>query len=95
MLILHVTFHTKPGTKEIFVKEVLDAGIAKASEAESGNYYYDFFFSAENEDEVLLLEKWESQEALDSHCKQPHFKIIGDIEKKYVTHTDLEKYEIK
>lgn len=95
MLILHVTFHTKPGTKEVFVKEVLDAGIAKASEEENGNYYYDFFFSAESEDEVMLLEKWENQAALDIHCTQPHFKMIGEIEKKYVVQTDVEKYEIK
>lgn len=94
MLILHVTFRTKPGTRELFVKEVLDAGIAKASEQESGNYYYDFFFSAENEEDVMLLEKWENQNALDLHCEQPHFKAIGELKEKYVLHTDYEKYEV-
>lgn len=95
MLILHVTFHTKPGTRKLFVEEILDAGIAKASKAEDGNYYYDFFFSAQNEDDVMLLEKWENQEALDIHCTQPHFMDIRNIEKKYVVGSDLEKYEVK
>ena len=95
MLILHVTFRTKPGTRELFVKEVFDAGIAKASEAENGNYYYDFFFSAENENDVMLLEKWENQDVLDIHSKQPHYAAIGEIKKKYTISTDIEKYEIK
>lgn len=95
MLILHVTFRTKPGTRELFVKEVLEAGIAKASKAEKGNYFYDFYFSAENEDDVMLLEKWENQEALDIHSNQPHYAAIGEIKKKYEVSTQIEKYEIK
>jgi quinol monooxygenase YgiN len=95
MLILHVTFHAKPGAREAFVQEVLEAGIAKASEAEQGNYYYDFFFSAENEDDVMLLEKWENQDMLDAHSRQPHYEAIGEIKNKYIVSTDIEKYEIK
>ncbi len=95
MLILHVTFLAKPGEREIFVKEVLDAGIAKASEAENGNYYYDFFFSAENEDEVMLLEKWENQEVLDVHSQQSHYTALGEIKNKYILKTTIDKYEIK
>ena len=95
MLILHVTFLAKPGEREIFVREVLDAGIAKASEAENGNYYYDFFFSAENEDEVMLLEKWENQEVLDVHSRQAHYMALGEIKNKHILKTTIEKYEIR
>ena len=95
MIILHVTFRTHPGKAEEFVQSVLGAGIAKDSEAEDGNGYYDFYYSAELEAEVMLLEQWESQEALDKHCLQPHYKRIGDIKEKYVQHTDIVKYEVK
>lgn len=95
MIILHVTFRTHPGKAEEFVRSVLSEGIAKDSEAEAGNEYYDFYYSAENENEVMLLEKWESQDALDLHCKQAHYKRIGELKDRYVVETSIEKYELK
>ncbi len=95
MIILHVTFRTHPGKAQEFVGKVLSEGIATSSEAETGNEYYDFYYSAEKEDEVMLLEKWESQEALDLHCAQPHYQRMGEIKEPYVTETVIEKYELK
>ncbi len=94
MIILHVTFRTQQGKAEEFVQKVLSEGIAKNSEAEEGNYYYDFYHSAEKEDEVMLLEKWENQEVLDLHCKQPHYQRIGELKEQYVVDTVIEKYEL-
>ena len=95
MIILHVTFRTHPGKAEEFVQKVLDEGIAKNSEAEDGNEYYDFYYSAEKENEVMLLEKWENQDALDLHCTQAHYKRIGELKDHYVVDTSIEKYELK
>lgn len=95
MLILHVTFRTHPGMAEEFVKTVLEEGIARDSETELGNKYYDFYYSAETEDEVMLLEKWDNQEVLDRHCEQPHYKRMGELKNKYILDTIIEKYELK
>jgi len=94
MIILHVTFRTHPGMAKEFVSCVLDEGIAAASEAEVGNVYYDFYFSAEADNEVMLLEKWESQDALDAHKTLPHFKRINELEAQYVKDTIVEMYEV-
>lgn len=94
MIILHVTFRTKQGKAEEFAQKVLSEGIAKSSEAEDGNYYYDFYYSAEKEDEVMLLEKWENQDALDLHCTQSHYQRIGELKEQYVVDTVIEKYEL-
>lgn len=95
MIILHVTFRTKPGMAGEFVTRVLEEGIAQASEAEGGNYYYDFYHSAEQADEVMLLEKWENQDALNVHVTLPHYKRIGELQAEYVVDAIVEKYEIK
>ena len=70
-----------------------EEGIAKTPKPK-GNYYYDFYHSAEKEDEVMLLEKWENQEVLDLHCKQPHYQRIGELKEQYVVDTVIEKYEL-
>ena len=43
---------------------------------------YDFFASATRPDVFMFCETWESQEALDTHSKAPHFvQYVGEIEK--------------
>lgn len=46
-----------------FYEEVKAAGIIEKSREEAGNLRYDYFFSADKENEILLVEKWESQES--------------------------------
>ncbi len=74
-----------------FYEEVKAAGIIEKSREEAGNLRYDYFFSAEKENEILLVEKWESQEAQKEHSKLSHFAELGKIKEKYKIQTEFER----
>jgi quinol monooxygenase YgiN len=44
--------------------------------AEKGCLRCDFYQGMENEDELCILEEWETQENLDRNLKSEHFKIL-------------------
>lgn len=46
----------RPGGGEKFVREITDSGILDAVRAEDGCISYDYYFSAESPDTVLLIE---------------------------------------
>ena len=56
MLILHVTYTAKAGMAREFVN-TLEKDAAIKVRAEKGNICYDYFFSAADENKVLLVEK--------------------------------------
>ena len=65
MIIVHVTYKMKPGTKEAYVKEVQEAGIDRDARKDPGNLAYENYYSAFREDEVILFEMWEDQASSD------------------------------
>ena len=73
-----------------FYEEVKAAGIIEKSREEAGNLRYDYFFSADKENEILLVEKWESQESQKEHSGLPHFAELGKIKEKYNIQTKAE-----
>lgn len=73
-----------------FYEEVKNAGIIEKSREEAGNLQYDYFFSAEKENEILLVEKWESPESQQYHSTLPHFAELGKIKEKYNIQTKAE-----
>ena len=56
MLLLLVKYTAKPGGGEKFVREITASGILNTVRAEEGCEGYDYYFSAENPDTVLLVE---------------------------------------
>lgn len=92
MYILHVQYDIKPGKKEEFVAAVSEAGIDVASRAEAGCQQYDYFYAAQAEDQVLLVEVWDSQEAQQAHTNTAHFKKLGALKEQYVVNTTVTKY---
>ena len=91
MLNLLVFYRAKNGeTLRRFYKEVKASGIIEKSREEAGNLRYDYFFSADKENEILLVEKWESQEAQKEHSGLPHFAELGKIKEKYNIQTKAE-----
>ena len=74
-----------------FYEEVKAAGIIENSKEEAGNLRYDYFFSADKENEILLVEKWESPESQQYHSTLPHFAELGKIKEKYKIQTEFER----
>ena len=58
MIVLNVTYKCKPEMREDFMEAIITEGIDVACRAESGNMKYEYYYPAEEGDELLLIEKW-------------------------------------
>lgn len=90
-LLLHITYTAKQGMREQFVNEIISSGVLDKIHHEDGCYMYEYYFSAQNENDVLLVEKWESEEKQQIHLTQPHMKVLNEIKDKYIIDVKLEK----
>ena len=80
------------GNARKFVEEMESSGTADAIRAEEGNLRYDYFFSAANTEEVLLIDSWTNQEAINAHHATPMMHTIADLREKYDLHMSAERY---
>ena len=46
---------------------MLTSGLVNEIRKEKGNRRYEYFFSVEDEETVLLVDSWDNQEAIDLH----------------------------
>ena len=91
---LEVHYFVKDGKRGKFYAEVMKRGIAAASRAEAGNEKYDYYLSPENENELLLLEIWTTEEAAKLHAETAHFKALGELKAEYVEKTVIMRSDI-
>ena len=92
MIVLNVTYKCKPEMREDFLEMIITEGIDVACRAEDGNIKYDYYFAADDSDELLLIEKWRDADALARHGRQPHFARLGELKAEFVNDTTIEKY---
>ena len=98
MINVKITYvFSKDGEREAFLKDIKDNEIDKKTWAEKGclcyDYYMPFAVKGGNEGKTLLLfEKWENQDCLDSHFTQNHFKLLKEIKEKYTVDTLKERF---
>lgn len=90
-LLLLVSYTARPGMREQFVRQVREAGILDAIRRENGCLQYDYFYSEEDENLLLLVEKWETEECQKVHMEQPHMKKLAEIKERCMTETILER----
>ena len=93
MIVLNVTYVAKPGLREDFYDKVKAEKIPEKSRAEEGNIKYEYFMSADDENEILLIEHWKDADAFDFHTRQAHFKRLQEIKADYLESADVERYE--
>ncbi len=94
MLTLTVTYITngEAGAREALIKELEEANLMEAIRNEDGCIQYKFYLGVDNQAEMSLLEKWESQEKIDAHLAAPHMDEFRAVKGKYVIDTVIEKY---
>lgn len=89
---LLVTYTAKDAqTIHAFYEEVSAAGIIEETHKEEGNLRYDYYFSCERANEILIVEKWVSREAQGYHDSLPHLITLGKIKEKYDIETAFEE----
>ena len=91
-VILHVYYHYHPGMSLAFVQALKTSGLQAMVQAEDGCIQYDYHISCEEDDTVVLLEKWRDAAALEKHMSQPHMAEIRAVKEQYVEETRIEKY---
>ena len=91
-IIVNLYYTGKDGNARKFAEEMTARGIVDAVRAEEGNERYEYFFPMEDEETVLLIDRWKDQEALDIHHKSEMMKQIANLRDKYKLHLRVERY---
>ena len=91
-LIVNIYYTGKNGDARKFVQEMISRGIVDKIRAEEGNEKYEYFYKVEDEETLLLIDKWKNENALDMHHKSEMMKEIANLRKKYNLTMRVEKY---
>ena len=95
MYTIYVQFKCFPEKREAFVEAVKREGILSAVRAEDGCLRYDYYFSEADENELLLIEAWESKRHQEIHIGQPHMARLREIKDDDIRSTTLGEFELK
>ena len=92
MFHLHVFYAAKDNAAlRRFYDEVIAAGIIEATHEEDGNIRYEYYFSAERDNEILIVEQWKDRASQEYHDTLPHLVRLGEIKEKYAIETVIEE----
>lgn len=80
------------GNAKKFAQEMESSGTADKIRAEKGNVRYEYFFPMNDPETVLLIDAWESQEAIDVHHASAMMATIASLREKYDLHMRVERY---
>lgn len=69
------------------MKALYDENIPQNISRENGCLRYDYYVSADKNDSVVLLEKWETKEAQAVHLSRPLMNRLREIKDKFVAET--------
>ena len=91
---LNILVYYKAKSKEDiqgFFEGAKAAKVDELSRKDKGNVMYDYYFSPDEDkqNEMLLVERWESREDQQAHLKQPVFVELGALKEKYGITTEL------
>ena len=95
MLTLYVKYTAKSGCRENYVRTIVSEGILTAIRAEADCIRYDYYFSAQEENVVLLIEQWETEEHQRIHMQQPHMARLRELKAQYIDATAMGKAELR
>lgn len=92
MLVINIFYRGKNGNAKKFAEEMVSSGIVDLVRKEEGNLGYSYFFPMEDEETVLLIDKWKDEEALDRHHKTDMMRQIALLREKYKLSMKVEQY---
>ena len=95
MYTIYVKFDCYPEKRAAFVEAVKKEGILASILAEDGCIRYEYYYSASDENELLLIEAWESKHHQQVHIEQPHMAKLREFKGDYITNTLLGEIELK
>lgn len=78
---VNIYYTGESGNARNFAEEMTARGIVDRIRAEEGNERYEYFFPMDNNETVLLIDRWKNQEALDIHHKTEMMTEIAELRK--------------
>ena len=91
-LTINIYYTGENGSARKFAEEMVSSGVVDRVRAEKGNLRYNYFLPMDDPETVLLIDRWESEEALDEHHKSPMMKEIAELREKYHLHMKVEHF---
>ncbi|MCR5466820.1 MAG: antibiotic biosynthesis monooxygenase [Lachnospiraceae bacterium] len=92
MITVHLYYTGENGNAVKFAKEMEKSGTADKIRAEKGNVRYEYFIPINDPETVLLIDSWESQEAIDIHHASDMMQKIAGLREKYDLHMRVERF---
>ena len=80
------------GNARKFAEEMNSSWLMDRIRAEEWNEKYEYFFSMEDSETVLLIDRWKDKEALDIHYKSEMMEEIAKLRDKYQLHMKVEMF---
>lgn len=92
MIVLHAKLPIRPDQRETFLGAI--GPLVEASNAEPGVISYQCYQSVADENLFIVVEEYESQEALDAHMASDHFQAAaGGLADMVSGPPELKSYE--
>jgi len=93
MLLVTAKITAKPGQRDKIIENSND--LVETTRKEPGCMNYDLYSSTEDENILMVLEKWENKEALDTHTETDHFQAFGQaIEDMVAEEMEVTIYQV-
>ena len=89
---VNLRYTGKNGNARKFAEEMTASGTVAAIRAEGGNLRYEYYQPLDDPETILLIDSWESQEAIDIHHASPMMATIAALREKYDLHMTVERY---
>lgn len=89
---INIYYTGENGAAKKFAEEMVEKGVVERVRAEKGNLKYEYFFPMDDKETVLLIDRWENEEALNEHHKSPMMKEIAELRDKYHLHMRVEQF---
>lgn len=92
MITVNIYYTGTNGNARKFADEMVSEGIVDRIKAQPGNTRYEYFIPVEDTETVLLIDSWDSQEAIDVHHASPMMAEIMTLREKYDLRMKVERY---
>ena len=89
---VNLRYTGKNGSARKFAGEMTASGTVAAIRAEAGNLRYEYYQPLDDPETILLIDSWESQEAIDIHHASPMMAVIASLREKYDLHMTVERF---
>jgi quinol monooxygenase YgiN len=91
---IYVIYKAKDGCRKAFLEALEKEDIPATVRAEDGCIRYDYYLPLDAENDILLIEEWESEEKQQIHVAQPHMARVRELKPLYIEDAVLGKFKL-